>query len=120
MEEYARIAGLDFVTQSVCNGHRKIIRLWSGDLREAFRKGVPEAAKLYETQPVKDADVVIANGYPYAIEEWGKFDWANWSLRQGGNSYHHLSDAPGTSSHALLGRAKRLQKEILLGFDERR
>ncbi|MFA6470732.1 MAG: lactate racemase domain-containing protein [Candidatus Latescibacterota bacterium] len=86
MEEYAYMAGLDFVTQSVCNGHRNIIRLWSGDLRAAFRRGVPEAAKLYETTPVKDADVVIANAYPYTIEEWGKFDWANWSLRQGGTA----------------------------------
>jgi lactate racemase len=86
MEEYARIAGLDFVTQSVGNGHRKIIRLWSGDVREAFRKGVPEAVKLYQTPIVKNADVVIANGYPYAIEEFGKFDWANWSLRPGGTA----------------------------------
>lgn len=86
MEEYANIAGLDFVTQSVGNGHRKIIRLWSGDVREAFRRGVPEAVKLYQTEPVKDADVVIANGYPYAIEEYGKFDWANWSLRPGGTA----------------------------------
>lgn len=85
MEESARMAGLDFTVQLVLNGKRQIIGVYAGDTVDAFRPAVHDANKRYRTEFAKNADVVIANGYPRNMQEYG-FEWAGRSLKPGGTS----------------------------------
>lgn len=85
MEESARLAGLDFTVQLLINGRREIIGVYAGDVVDAFRPAVHDANVRYETKLARDVDVVITNGYPRTMQEYG-FEWANQSLRWGGTS----------------------------------
>ena len=86
VDEIADKAGLNFITQTCSNGDRQTIRMWAGHHRQTWKTGAVEAIRLFQTKPVENADVVIANAYPYTIDEWQKFDWANYSLREGGTA----------------------------------
>ncbi len=85
MEDSARLAGLDFTIQVLINGKRQVIAVYAGDVVEAFREAVHDANKQYRTELARNADVVIANGYPRNMQETG-FEWARRSMREGGTA----------------------------------
>jgi len=68
MEEIARMAGLDFSINALCNMQRDTIGLYCGDLVEAHREGVKMARQVYATESPGDADIVVANSYAKANE----------------------------------------------------
>ncbi len=68
MEEIARMAGLDFSINALCNMQRDTIGLYCGDLVEAQREGVKMARQVYATESPGDADIVVANSYAKANE----------------------------------------------------
>jgi len=68
MEEIARMAGLDFSINALCNMQRDTIGLYCGDLVEAHREGVKMARQVYATESPGDADIVVANTYAKANE----------------------------------------------------
>ncbi len=59
----ARLAGLDFVVNSLLNQRRGVAALVAGHPVEAWRRGVEIARRHYATVPAHDADIVITNGY---------------------------------------------------------
>lgn len=63
-EEAARIAGLDATCLTILNNAREVTGLFIGDVVEAHRASVEVARKAYVVQPIKDAEVVVATGYP--------------------------------------------------------
>lgn len=65
--EAARLAGMDFIVNSMVNQRREVTGVVSGDVEEAFLSGVDMARKLYGV-PHPDAgkyDLVIADTYPF-------------------------------------------------------
>jgi len=62
----ARRSDVDFIVNVVLNESKKISAVFSGDLEEAFKKGVEYARRYSETKVGKKFDVVITTnaGYP--------------------------------------------------------
>lgn len=107
MEEGARIAGLDFKIDVVVNAKREIIGLFAGDFVQSHRAACSFAEKVYDTNPVKDADIVVSNAYP--IE--GRALKALWpaavSLKEGGDFVLVLQCPEGQAVHYLSDRFGR-------------
>jgi nickel-dependent lactate racemase len=67
VQEAARMAGLNFIVNTLVNREREVIDLFSGDLEEAFNCGVAAARKLFSVPHPDSAkfDLVIADVYPF-------------------------------------------------------
>lgn len=70
MEEIARIAGLDFIINTVLNLDNEILHVVAGDLVAAHRAGVEFAREIYESKIERQADIVIAGTYPANKDMW--------------------------------------------------
>lgn len=64
--EAARIAGVDFIVNTVDNEKRELVEVVAGDLNEAHLKGVEVCKKIWTVELPEKADVVIASpgGFP--------------------------------------------------------
>lgn len=70
MEEIARIAGLDFIINTVLNLENEIVKVFCGDLVKAHRAGVEWAKKIYQMEIPQKADIVVAGTYPANRDLW--------------------------------------------------
>lgn len=61
----ARKAGLDFIANVTLNPRREISGLFAGDLVKAHEEGVRAAQRMYAVPVVPDADIVVADMYPF-------------------------------------------------------
>jgi hypothetical protein len=64
MEEAARMAGVDFIANSVPTSRRGIAALVCGDVVEAHRAGVKRARRIFATRVPAGVDVAVLNAYP--------------------------------------------------------
>jgi len=62
----ARIAGVDFIVNSVDNAEKKMVRCVCGDLKDAYMEGVRLSQEVWSVSVRERADVVIVSpgGYP--------------------------------------------------------
>lgn len=88
MQEFARMAGLDFCLSVVPNGKREASGVFAGDLDEAWLEGVKSCYESHSTKvPNKKYDIIVACGYPQAAVEGLRWcDGANDILRDGGTA----------------------------------
>lgn len=84
MIEAAKMAKVDFTVQLLYNQKLRPIRAFSGDIVEAHHAAVRVAAKTYCTPTFKDADIVVANGYPQNAQAFHGARWIGYSVKQGG------------------------------------
>lgn len=70
MEEIARIAGVDFIINTILNLQNDIVHVVAGDVVKAHRVGVTYAREIYESRIVRQADIVIAGTYPANKDMW--------------------------------------------------
>lgn len=103
-EEAARMAGVDFVINAFMNGDCDVSGVICGDVVEAHRKGVEYARKHYSTKLVRDADIVIGNGYPMANEGYKAYHILRDSIREGGDMVFLLYTPEGCRVHHYNGR----------------
>lgn len=61
----ARKAGLDFIANVTLNHRREIGGLFAGDLVKAHEDGVSAAQRMYAVPVVPEADIVVADMYPF-------------------------------------------------------
>lgn len=61
----ARKAGLDFIANVTLNHRREISGLFAGDLVKAHEEGVRAAQRMYAVPVVPEADIVVADMYPF-------------------------------------------------------
>lgn len=61
----ARRAGLDFIANVTLNHRREISSLFAGDVVKAHEEGVRSAQRMYAVPVVPEADVVVADMYPF-------------------------------------------------------
>ncbi|HEY2013277.1 MAG TPA: lactate racemase domain-containing protein, partial [Bryobacteraceae bacterium] len=84
MIEAAKWAKVDYTMQILYNDRLRPTRIWGGDIVDAHHAGVRVAAKTYCTPTFKDADIVVANGYPQNAQAFHGALWINYSVRDGG------------------------------------
>ncbi|MHB9091601.1 MAG: lactate racemase domain-containing protein, partial [Chloroflexota bacterium] len=104
IEEAARLAGLQFKVDAVLNNRREVVGLFAGDFVAEHREGAKLAREVYYTEPVKDADVLVVNGYP----DESQFVRSTWciplSLREGGDAVLITFSHEGQNLHQWTGR----------------
>jgi nickel-dependent lactate racemase len=65
MVAVARRVGLDFIANVVLNRDRRICGLFAGDPVAAHEQGMQMARVMYQAAPIPEADVVVADMYPF-------------------------------------------------------
>lgn len=84
MVEAARMAKVDFTVQIVYNQKLRPTHVFSGDIVESHHAGVRVAVKHYCTPTLKDADIVVTNGYPQNAQAFHALRWVGYSVRDRG------------------------------------
>ena len=84
MIEAARLAKVDFSVQIVMSQHRQPVGVYTGDIVWAHQAAARQAVQHYITPTLKDADIVVANGYPVNNQAFRAQWWFDRSLRAGG------------------------------------
>lgn len=64
--EAARIAGVDFILNSIDNAHREVVSCVAGDLEAAYAQGVALCRRVWAADVPEKADIVVVSpgGYP--------------------------------------------------------
>lgn len=70
MNECARLAGLSFIVNAVCDPEGKLIGMVAGDFIQAHLKGCELAREVFGVRVQEQADIVIADSFPKDIELW--------------------------------------------------
>ncbi len=84
MNEAARMAKVDFTVQLLYNQKLRPIHVFSGDIVQAHQAAARVAAKTYCTPTLKDADIVVTNGYPQNAQAFHSQRWIGYSVKDGG------------------------------------
>lgn len=125
LEEVASKVGLDFIVNVVLNQKRQIARLLVGDKILAHRQGVKFATELYTISPVKDADIIVSDMYPFDTSLqfvpsrglWPLIDGKSKALKVAiaacplGLGYHALAPISMPLSSRFLRKLKYLQSK---------
>jgi nickel-dependent lactate racemase len=82
IEQIANQVHLDFIVNVVLNQQRKIAAIFTGDKNIAHRQGVEFASKQYRIQSVNDADIIIADMYPFDADLQFAYDRGFWPLHK--------------------------------------
>jgi lactate racemase len=114
-EEAARMAGVDFIVNSVPTTHKGIAGLVTGDLVTAHRAGVEIAQRVYSTSAPEDADVCVVSAYP-KDNEFLQYSTAYAPLlsaprplvRRGGTVVVACAGSEGQGFHALFGPGMKM------------
>ena len=85
IEEAARLAGLHFKVDAVLNERREVVALFAGDFVAEHRAAVELARKLYRSETVTDADILVVNSYPDESQIIRSYWTVPLSLREGGD-----------------------------------
>lgn len=107
--------GLNFIVNVMLDHGRRVAGLFAGDRVLAHREGASVAAEKFAVTPVVDADIIIANTYPFDACLWF-VSWGHWPLalaRPGASKVSLADGSQGPGSHrlkpmglSLLGRAR--------------
>jgi nickel-dependent lactate racemase len=121
MEEVAAKVGLDFIVNVVVNGCREIIGLFAGNFIEAHREGVRCAREVYAVPSPGEADVIIANAYPFdvTLQESGKGMWPLRMGKEGSTKVFVTAAWEGIGHHHLRwrGRTRAGSRERMEGAE---
>lgn len=89
MFEAAERLGLDFIVNVVTNSNREIVKVVSGDFREAWQAGIDISAAMYHVEIAEKADaaIVSSGGFPRDINVYQAqkaLDHADHAVKKGG------------------------------------
>jgi len=70
IDEMARRAGLGFIVNVVMDGRQRVCHVVAGDMVEAHRRGCELALKVHAVSIPDQADIVVADSFPFDIEFW--------------------------------------------------
>ncbi|MBI3694879.1 MAG: hypothetical protein HY238_08575, partial [Acidobacteria bacterium] len=104
MVEAAKLAQVDFSVQIVINSRRKVCDVFAGDIEQAHHAAVRMANKHYRTPTFKDADIVVANGYPQNTQATHALGWFTRSVRDGGTAVLVIQHPQGLSAWHFLNQ----------------
>jgi lactate racemase len=118
MEEAAVLAEVDFSVQVVYNGKRQVVDVFPGDIVTAHHKACRMANQHYRTPTFKNADVVVASGYPQNMQAHHAYDWHKRSLRQGGTAVLILQNPQAFSMWHGLSESNRWDHGTMSHWDK--
>lgn len=104
IEEAARLAGLQFKVDTVLNNRREVVGMFAGDFVAEHRAGVKLAREVYTTTPIKDADILVSNGYPDECQFSRSTFLVSTSLKEGGEVVIINHSYGGQAVHQWNGR----------------
>lgn len=114
-DEAARIAGVDFLVNSISSTRLGIADLVTGDVVAAHRAGCERARRIYATSFQPGADVCVLSVYPKDAEFLQYLTaFAPWQtareplVREGGTVVVALDGSEGLGHHWLFGPGMRL------------
>jgi nickel-dependent lactate racemase len=87
IDALARAAGLDFIVNVVMDNRGRIPYVVAGDMVGAHRRGCEMALEVHSVRIPREADIVVADSYPFDIEFWQAnkaLDQAGLVVRKGG------------------------------------
>jgi nickel-dependent lactate racemase len=87
IDALARKAGLGFIVNCVMDVHQRATHVVAGDMVEAHRRGCELAMEMHAVRIPEQADIVIADSFPFDIEFWQAnkaLDQAALAVRDGG------------------------------------
>lgn len=70
IERVAQKAGLKWIISAIQDGTGRLIKAVAGDPLQAYRKGGLHSLEVYQTKLPREADIVIADSYPYDSDLW--------------------------------------------------
>jgi nickel-dependent lactate racemase len=111
----ARKVGLDFIANVTLNHQRAISGLFVGDVAQAHEEGVRSAQRMYGVSIVPDADVVVADMYPFDTSWQFAQDRGMWPIERAkaGASRVVVAACPlGLGTHELFPVASPLWSRI--------
>lgn len=105
IEAIAELAGLDFICNAVLNQERQAAALFAGHPVEAHRAGVAFVEARYRVAAAPEAQVVIADMYPFDLNLQFANDRGLWPVRDRGAAVSKVMVAAcphGVGSHTLF------------------
>lgn len=111
IEDIGAQVGLDYIINVVLNQYREIAGVFAGDPISAHREGVDFVRDIYIVQPMLDADIVIADMYPFDVDLQFAYDRGFWPLLGAKKSASRviLAACPvGLGSHQLYPLSRSL------------
>lgn len=111
----ARQVGLDFIANVTLNHRREISGLFAGDVVQAHEEGVRAAQRMYAVSVLPQADVVVADMYPFDTSWQFAQDRGMWPIEQArqGASRVVIAACPlGLGTHELFPVASPLWSRI--------
>lgn len=105
MAAVARTVGLDFIANVVLNQERRISGLFAGDVVLAHEQGVDAARGMYEASVISDADIVVADMYPFDTSWQFAHDRGLWPFEGAGEHASRVVIAAcplGIGTHELF------------------
>jgi nickel-dependent lactate racemase len=70
IERVAEKAGLEWIINTIQDGAGQLVKVVAGDPVQAYREGATQSREVYQSQLPNEADIVIADSYPYDSELW--------------------------------------------------
>ncbi len=70
IEQVAEKAGLEWIINTIQDGTDRLVKVVTGDPVRAYREGASQSREVYQSQLPEEADIVIADSYPYDSELW--------------------------------------------------
>ena len=70
IEKIARKAGLKWIVNTIQDGSGQLVGAVTGHPVQAYRKGAGRSREIYQALLPQEADIVVADSYPYDSELW--------------------------------------------------
>ncbi len=70
IERVAEKAGLEWIINTIQDGTGRLIDVVAGDPIQAYRTGATRSLEVYRCELPQEADIVIADSYPYDADLW--------------------------------------------------
>jgi nickel-dependent lactate racemase len=70
IEKIARKAGLKWIVNTIQDGSGQLVGAVTGHPVQAYRKGAARSREVYQALLPQEADIVVADSYPYDSELW--------------------------------------------------
>ncbi len=70
IEQVAEKSGLEWIINTIQDGTDRLVKVVTGDPVRAYREGAAQSREVYQSQLPEEADIVIADSYPYDSELW--------------------------------------------------
>ena len=106
MVEAARLADVDFILNVVMNSENEIVRGFSGDLEEAFLRGVELVDEIYKVPVEGKADIVVVSpgGHPHDINLYQAYKGIHTALEvvEDGGVILALAECPEGHGHKVF------------------